>query len=94
MIAPYNISVETSMRFHYSQLRECDKRRYAGIEAVKLGFGGQKYISKLFSMSSHTLRKGIRELASGKNMLDSNRQRKPGGGRKSFFCPINLLILL
>ena len=77
------------MRFHYNQLRECDRRRYAGIEALKLGFGGQKYISALFSMSSHTLRKGIRELESGANILDSNRQRKPGGGRKPFFLSIN-----
>jgi hypothetical protein len=87
MLESYSILVETSMRLHYNQLRECDKRRYAGIEALKLGFGGQKYISILFSMSPHTLRKGIRELSSGTNVLDNNRQRKPGGGRKSFFCP-------
>jgi hypothetical protein len=75
------------MLCHYHQLRECDKRHYAGVEAVKLGFGGKKYICKLFRMSPNTLRKGILGLNSETTSLAEGRQRKVGGGRKAFFCP-------
>ncbi|OAI18775.1 hypothetical protein A1359_04200 [Methylomonas lenta] len=34
----------------FSTLSEKNKRRYAGIEATKLGHGGIDYISKLFEI--------------------------------------------
>jgi hypothetical protein len=85
----YDTNLENMMISYYNTLEERDKRHYAGLEALKLGFGGQKYISILFEMSKNTLRKGILELKSGKNIDEElgNRQRRRGGGRKKFFCP-------
>lgn len=85
----YDTDLENMMVSHYNSLAERTKRHYAGLEAMKLGFGGKKYICTLFNIHKNTLRRGISELKSGKN-LDvelCNRQRKVGGGRKSFFCP-------
>ena len=86
MVAKYSPDVEAKMCSYYSQLREFDKRHYAGVEALKLGFGGQKYIAGLFKMSPRTLRKGILELAT-LDTSPTHRQRKLGGGRKPFFLP-------
>lgn len=46
----------------FSTLSEKDKRRYAGIEATKLGHGGIDYISKLFEIDPKTIRRGLQEL--------------------------------
>jgi hypothetical protein len=37
---PYEVSLEKSMKALYDSLSEKDRRRYAGIEALKLGQGG------------------------------------------------------
>lgn len=83
----YDIELENMMRSHYNSLGERHKRYYAGLEALKLGFGGKKYICNLFSMDKNTLRKGILELKSEKDINQElgSRQRKIGGGRKSIF---------
>lgn len=86
MLAKYSPDVEAKMCSYYSQLREFDKRHYAGVEALKLGFGGPKYIAGLFKMSARTLRKGILELDT-LDTIPTKRQRKLGGGRKPFFLP-------
>jgi hypothetical protein len=48
-------------QFYYS-LSEKDLRRYAAIEAVKLGWGGITYVSQLFGCDYYTIRLGIEEL--------------------------------
>jgi hypothetical protein len=82
----YAADLENMMVSHYNSLGERAKRHYAGLEALKLGFGGQKYIYNLFNMSKNTLRKGILELKSGENISEElgSRQRRVGGGRKNF----------
>jgi hypothetical protein len=37
---PYKTTIELEMRKFYNTLSEKDKRRYAAIEAMKLGHGG------------------------------------------------------
>jgi hypothetical protein len=83
----YSTDLEKIMLSHYESLGERTRRHYAGLEALKLGFGGQKYIYTLFKMSKNTLSKGISELKSGKNISEAlaGRERKKGGGRKIFF---------
>ena len=66
----YNQEIEVQMQLHYSQLGEKEKRHYAAIETIKLGYGGQKYISDLFKLSPFRIRTGIKrafqsELARG-----------------------------
>jgi hypothetical protein len=46
----------------YDSLSEKDQRRYAAIEAKKLGHGGIKYISELFGCHRNTIRGGKNEL--------------------------------
>ena len=45
-MSPYPRNVEQTMRIFYQSLRENDRRRYAAVEAIKLGHGGIEYISK------------------------------------------------
>ena len=62
-------------------LDERGKRRWAATEANTLGWGGISAVSLATGMSDRTIRTGIAELDSGD--LSNDRQRKPGGGRRS-----------
>ena len=44
-MTPYPRNIEQTMRAFYRSLRENDRRRYAAVEAAKLGHGGIEYIS-------------------------------------------------
>lgn len=58
----YEKSVEKKMRRLFKTLSEKDRRRYAGIEAAKLGHGGIEYVSGLFGIDPKTVRRGMQEL--------------------------------
>lgn len=64
-----------------SALDERQRRLYAGLESLKLGYGGDSYIAKLFGMDPHTVARGRRELEEGD--WDRGRLRVEGGGRSS-----------
>ena len=44
MLAGYSPTIEAQMRAFYQSLSEKDRRRYAAIEACKLGHGGHSYM--------------------------------------------------
>lgn len=71
----YEQTIEIKMQRLFSSLSEKDKRRYAGIEATKLGHGGIEYISKLFDIDPKTIRRGLQELDLTDEM-PSDRSRK------------------
>ena len=77
----YDPLKENVMQHFYNQLSEKDKRLYAGAEAIKLPYGGITYIAKLFGCDRKTVSRGIMELQSP-DLLDKDRIRKKGGGRK------------
>lgn len=79
---PYTFDQEQSMKCLYDSLDEASKRRYAGVEADKLGYGGKKYITGLFQCSGNTLKRGQEEISSRLNGFESGRIRKKGGGAK------------
>ena len=81
---PYPVKVEQQMRQFYQSLSEKDRRRYAAIEAVKLGWGGITYISQLFGCDYYTIRFGIEEL-DDESAMSISKIRRNGGGRKSAF---------
>ncbi|MBD2152400.1 hypothetical protein H6F44_20095 [Pseudanabaena sp. FACHB-1277] len=58
----YSEELETEMLKFYSSVREKDQRRYAAIEAKKLGHGGIKYISELFGCHRNTITEGKNEI--------------------------------
>ena len=81
---PYSPEIETQMQKFYQSLSEKDSRRYAAIEALKLGYGGISYLSKLLGCNYRTITFGMEELTDEEAMsLDSIR--RSGGGRKSAF---------
>lgn len=84
MLTPYSKEVEEQMQELYSRLSEKDRRLYAGIEALKLPYGGVSYISLLFNCSRDTIHRGIKELGEAET-LPKDRDRKTGGGRKQVF---------
>ncbi len=63
------------------ELSERARRLVVAADANSRGQGGSMFIHKASGISLPTIRKGIRELATGV-MLPENRDRQPGGGRK------------
>jgi transposase len=63
-------------------LDERGRRRWAAAEALSLGRGGIAAVAQATGMSDRTIRNGISEL-NDVDPLPSDRQRRPGGGRKS-----------
>jgi len=63
----------------YSLLDEKQRRLYAGLEALKLGRGGDRRISGLLGLDPHTVAKGRRELLRQEVLRE--RVRQTGGGR-------------
>ncbi len=64
-----------------SALDEQQRRLYAGLESLKLGYGGDSYIADIFGMDTHTVARGRSELENGH--WDASRLRAEGGGRSS-----------
>jgi len=77
----YSPEIEEQMRNFYRSLSEKEKRRYAALEAMKLGYGGQKYICRLLGCSATTLRVGRKEVLQ-EPIVTETRIRRAGGGRK------------
>ena len=80
MIEPYPQEIETQMRALYDRLPEKSRRLYAGIEALKLPYGGVSYIARLLGCARDTVLRGIKELNEAET-LPQHRSRKEGGGR-------------
>lgn len=75
---PYSNAIEHQMKNFFASLSEKDRRRYAAVEASKLGHGGQEYIARLFGIDPKTVRHGLEDL---KRLPDDHpeRVRKKGG---------------
>ena len=66
-MTPYPRDVEETMRTFFHSLREKDRRRYAAVEAAKLGVGGIPYLANLLGIDPKTIRQGESDL---KNLPD------------------------
>ncbi len=62
MLKPYTKEVEQLMKDIFNSLSEKYKRRYAAVEAQKLGRAGITYISKLPGCSRSTIHAGLKAL--------------------------------
>ena len=83
-MTPYSEEVERAMKQFYDSLSEKDRRRYAGVEALKYGHGGRKYIAQVLGCSRRTVSKGAKEISGLPQKEVESRIRQPGGGRKSY----------
>ncbi len=73
----YPVDVETKMIRLFGWLSEKDRRRYAAVEAAKLGHGGVEYIARLLACDPKTIRQGLTELDQPED-LAAGRIRKKG----------------
>ena len=73
----YPAVIERMMQRLFGSLGESARRRYAAIEAAKLGHGGVEYIERILGCDPKTIRQGQAELE-GNEELDTGRQRKKG----------------
>ena len=73
----YPVDVEAKMKRLFGWLSEKDRRRYAAVEAAKLGHGGVEYIARLLACDPKTIRQGLTELDQPED-LAAGRIRKKG----------------
>ena len=73
----YSPEIEHSMRMFHDSLSEKDRRRYAAIEAAKLGHGGMEYVATLLDCDPKTILQGQHDLDQLPDEL-GKRVRKKG----------------
>lgn len=79
----YSAQVCQHMKAFYDSLSEKDRRRYAAVEAEKLGFGGIEYIAGVFGCDQKTIRHGRSDVADLPEDEAAGRDRKKGGSKTS-----------
>ena len=78
----YEPHVEERMRAFWKTLSERDRRRFAALEAARLGHGGIEYVAEVLGCSTRTIERGAKELDQLPHDPAAGRVRRPGGGRK------------
>ena len=73
----YTADVAAMMKRLYGWLSEKDRRRYAAVEAAKLGHGGVEYVSRLLGCDPKTIRQGLEDLGNPDDPA-ADRVRKKG----------------
>jgi len=79
----YSAVVEEHMKALFASLSEKDRRRYAAVEAEKLGQGGVRYVAALFGCDEDTVRRGREDLEQLPQDEAPGRVRKKGGPQDS-----------
>jgi len=78
----YAAEVEQKMRRFFGWRSEKDRRRYAAVEAAKLGHGGVESIARVLACDPKTIRQGLRELEEAEDAA-AGRMRKKGADARS-----------
>jgi len=73
--------LKAAMILFFSLLDERQRRLYAGLEAHKLGYGGDRKVACFLGVDEHTVARGRQELFS--DQMQRERIRKEGAGRKA-----------
>lgn len=79
----YPAKIERQMVHFFQSLSEKDRRRYAAVEAAKLGYGGTAYISRLFGCKVDTVERGKEDVEQLPKDEAAGRVRKKGGSKTS-----------
>lgn len=74
-----NDELKAAIILFFSLLDEQQRRLYAGLESLKLGYGGDQLIAGLLGLNVHTVAKGRHQLLDGN--LGQDHLRETGGGR-------------
>jgi hypothetical protein len=65
----------------FGLLDERQRRLFAGLESMLVGWGGDRRLAEMTGLDVHTVAKGRQELLEGKRLAEGIR--RPGGGRKA-----------
>jgi hypothetical protein len=82
VVTPYPEEVEMTMKTFFGSLREKDRRRYAAVEAAKLGPGGLAYLSRLLGIDPSTIRQGEADLKCLPDVPPEDVRKKGAGGNE------------
>ena len=80
---PYPSEVCRHMKVFHDSLSEKDRRRYAAVEAEKLGHGGVEYIASVLGCSERTVHQGRTDVSKLPEDEAEGRIRKKGGAQES-----------
>ena len=69
------------MNLLLSRLDEQQRRWYVALESTRVGYGGDRVLSRVTGMNVETIRRGRREMDGSLRGRPSDRVRLPGGGR-------------
>ena len=78
----YAAEIEGKMKRFFDWLSEKDRRRYAAVEAAKLGHGGVEYVARVLRCDPKTIWQGIKDLEEPQDAA-AGRVRKKGGPQAS-----------
>ena len=74
--------LHAGMNLLLSRLDEQQRRWYVALESTRVGYGGDRQLSRITGMNVETIRRGREELAEGLQGRPADRARLPGGGRQ------------
>jgi hypothetical protein len=83
----YSNEVCEHMKAFYESLSEKDRRRYAAVEAEKLGHGGIQYIAAVLGCDEKTIRHGHSDVEQLPQDEAGSRTRKKGGAESQLASP-------
>ena len=69
------------MNLLLSRLDEQQRRWYVAVESARVGYGGDRALSRITGMNVETIRRGRSELDDSLRGRPSDRVRLPSGGR-------------
>jgi len=79
----YSAEIEEKMQRFFGWLSEKDRRRYAAVEAAKLGHGGVEYIARVLACDPKTIRQGLRDLEATEDGAAGRIRTKGGAARRA-----------
>lgn len=79
----YAPEIENQMKSFFDSLSEKDCRRYAAVEATKLGYGGIEYVARVLDCDSNTIRHGMQDVEQLPVDEAAERVRKKGRAKES-----------
>jgi transposase-like protein len=79
----YSAEIEQKMQRFFGGLSEKDRRRYAAVEAAKLGHGGVEYIARILGCAPQTIRQGLRALEEAEDAAVGRIRKKGVAARRA-----------
>jgi len=86
-VEEFDEQTKSRMKSFFGTLSEKDRRRYAAMEAVRLGHGGVRCVAEILGCATRTIARGIAELDGLDDDPAAGRVRRPGAGRKKSSRP-------